>query len=97
LTLEELNRVADDGGGFTESWVAVATVFADLRPISGSERVDADRLTGSVTHDVVLRYRAGVVPAMRFREGTRIFQIVAVIDVDEQHRWLQCLCEEREL
>jgi len=97
LTLEELSRVADDGGGFTESWVAVATIFADLRPISGSERVEADRLTGSVTHGVVLRYRAGVVPAMRFREGTRIFQIVMVIDVEERRRWLRCLCEEREL
>ncbi len=89
--------MADDGGGFTESWVAVATIFADLSPISGGERVEADRLTGSVTHEVVLRYRAGVSPAMRFREGTRIFQIIAVIDVEEQHRWLQCSCEEREL
>ena len=97
LTLEELNRVADDGGGFTESWVAVATIFADVSPISGSERVEADRLTGSVTHDVVLRYRAGVVPAMRFRDGTRIFQIIAVIDVEERRRWLKCWCEEREL
>lgn len=97
LTLEELSRVADDGGGFTESWVAVATIFADLRPISGSERVEGDRLTGSVTHDVVMRHRAGVVPAMRFREGTRIFQIIAVIDIEERRRWLRCLCEEREL
>ncbi len=89
--------MADDGGGFTESWVAVATIFADVSPISGSERVEADRLTGSVTHDVVLRYRAGVVPAMRFRDGTRIFQIIAVIDVEERRRWLKCWCEEREL
>jgi hypothetical protein len=40
LTLAELSRVTDDGGGFTESWVEVATIFADLRPISGSERVE---------------------------------------------------------
>jgi SPP1 family predicted phage head-tail adaptor len=86
LTLEELSRVTDDGGGFTESWVEVATIFADLRPIRGSERVEADRLTGNVTHDVVLRYRPGVVPAMRFREDTRIFQIVAVIDVEKRRR-----------
>jgi SPP1 family predicted phage head-tail adaptor len=86
LTLEELSRVTDDGGGFTESWVEVATIFADLRPIRGSERVEADRLTGNVTHDVVLRYRPGVVPSMRFREDTRIFQIVAVIDVEKRRR-----------
>jgi head-tail adaptor len=46
---------------------------------------------------VSLRYRAGVVPAMRLRKGARIFQILAVIDVEERRRWLKCWCEEREL
>ena len=31
------------------------------------------------------------------RKGTRIFHIVSVVDVDERRRWLNCLCEEREL
>jgi len=97
LTLEELSRVADDGGGFTESWVTVATLSADLQPISGGEMVEADRLAGTITHEIVLRYRAGVMPAMRFRQGTRIFRILAVIDVEERRRWLKCWCEEREL
>jgi SPP1 family predicted phage head-tail adaptor len=97
LTLEQLSRVADEGGGFTESWVTVATLSADLRPISGDERFEADRLAGSITHEVVLRYRAGVVPAMRFRNGARIFEILSVIDVEERRRWLICRCEEREL
>ena len=97
LTLEELSRVADEGGGFTESWVTVATLSADLRPIGGDERYEADRLAGRVTHEVSLRNRAGVVPAMRFRKGTRIFHIDSVIDVNERRRWLNCLCEEREL
>jgi SPP1 family predicted phage head-tail adaptor len=97
LTLEELQRVGDGGGGFDEEWVTVATLSADLRPIGASEGVESDRLAGRVTHEVALRYRAGVVPAMRFRKGTRIFQIVSVINVDERNRWLKCLCEERDL
>jgi SPP1 family predicted phage head-tail adaptor len=97
LTLEALGRVTDDGGGFTETWVTVATLSADLSPIGGEERVESDRLAGTITHEVVLRYRAGVVPAMRFRMDTRIFEILAVIDVDERRRWLKCWCEEREL
>ena len=97
LTLEQLSRVADEGGGFTESWVTVATLSADLRPIEGDERYEADRLAGRNTHQVSLRHRAGVAPAMRFRKGTRIFHIVSAIDVEERKRWLTCLCEEREL
>ena len=59
--------------------------------------VEADRLAGSVSHEVALRYRPGIVPAMRFRKGARVFHIVSVIDVDERRRWLKCLCEERDL
>jgi SPP1 family predicted phage head-tail adaptor len=97
LTLEELEREVDEGGGFTEAWVEVATLSCDLRPIGGSEGVESDRLAGRVTHTVSLRYRPGVTPAMRFRKGTRIFHIVTVIDVEERGRWLKCLCEERDL
>ena len=82
LALEEIQREEDEGGGFTETWVEVAELWADLRPAAGGESVESDRLTGRVTHEVSLRYRPGVQPAMRFRKGTRLFHILAVIDVD---------------
>lgn len=97
LVLEELTREEDDGGGFTETWVEVAILAAALRPLDGEERFESDRLTGAVTHEVVLRYRPGVVPAMRFRQSARVFHILSVIDVEERRRWLKCLCQEREL
>jgi len=34
---------------------------------------------------------------MRFRQGTRVFYILAVIDEDERKRMLRCQCEERDL
>ena len=97
VTLEELEREADEGGGFAETWAPVATLSADIRPSGGGEGVEADRLAGRVSHEIALRYRPGVVPAMRFRKGTRIFHILSVINVDERNRWLKCLCEERDL
>ena len=88
LTLEQLSRVADEGGGFHRELGDSGHAL---------ERYEADRLAGRITHQVSLRYRAGVAPAMRFRKGTRIFHIVSAIDVEERKRWLTCLCEEREL
>ena len=96
LTLEKLQREEDEGG-FTETWITVAELWADLRPSGGSETVEADRIAGHVTHEVSLRYRPGVQPAMRFRLGARLFHILSVIDVEERKRWFTCLCEEREL
>jgi len=97
MSLEQVARVDDGGGGAAESWAAVATLWAALLPVSGGEDVVADGLEGRATHEIWIRYRAGVVPAMRFTKGARIFEILSVIDVDERHRWLKVLCEERQL
>lgn len=97
LVLEQMQRVPDDGGGFTESWIQIATLFANIRPVSAGEKVENDRLAGRVTHEIMLRYRANVAPAMRFGSGPRAYEILAVIDVEERRRWLKCLCEERDL
>jgi head-tail adaptor len=34
---------------------------------------------------------------MRFRAGTRVFDIRAAFDPDQRRRWIKCLAEERDL
>ena len=96
LTLESLVRSDDGGGGATVTWMAVADLWGAVRPITGEERLHADAVTGRVTHQVWIRYRGDVVPAMRFRSAARILEIVAILDPGRRDR-LQCLCEERHL
>lgn len=97
LTLESATRTPDGGGGASESWATVATVWASITPTGGSEAIDADALTGRISHEIVFRHRPGVAPVMRLRRGNRVFEIAAVIDIDERKRWLKCLCMERDL
>ncbi|ODA66839.1 Phage head-tail joining protein [Methyloligella halotolerans] len=97
LILEERAKVDDGGGGFTESWNTVTTLWGVVRPLRGDEQLVAGRLAGNVSHLITLRYRDGVVPEMRFRQGERVFEIHAVIDPDERKCWLRCQCEERGL
>lgn len=97
LTLEAANRTPDGGGGAIETWAVIAQVWGDIRTKGGGEAVDADALSGHISHEITLRYRTGVVPAMRLASGSRRFEIVAVIDIDERNRWLKCLCVERDL
>ncbi|MCB1504685.1 MAG: phage head closure protein [Hyphomicrobiaceae bacterium] len=97
LALEEAARVDDGAGGAEETWMLVDELWAALRPISGQERQVADQLAGRVTHEIWVRYRAGVKPEMRFRAGARVFEIRAVIDTSERRRFLKCLAEERDL
>lgn len=97
LTLESAIRTPDGGGGAAEAWTTVAQVWGQIRPTGGSESFDADAIAGRISHEITLRYRAGVIPAMRLISGNRRFEITAVIDIDERHRWLKCLCVERDL
>jgi SPP1 family predicted phage head-tail adaptor len=97
LTLEAANRTPDGGGGASETWTTIAQVWCDIRPKGGGESIEADALSGRVSHEITLRYRSGVVPPMRLVSGSRRFEIVAVIDIEERRRWLRCLCVERDL
>lgn len=93
LTLQSPSRAADGGGGAVVTWNDVAELWASVRPISGDERLRHDAVTARVTHEVWIRHRADVVPAMRFVTGPRILDIVAVLGPDRRHH-LQCLCKE---
>lgn len=97
VVLEQVTRTPDGAGGATESWTAVATVFAAVRALGGNESFSFDRTTGRATHEIIIRHRTDVKPAMRFRLGTRTFEILNALDHDGRRRHLRCLVEERDL
>lgn len=97
LSLERASRTADGGGGAAEDWITIAQLWGQIRPTGGDEIVDSDGLSGRISHEITLRYRTGIGPAMRLISGSRRFEIVAVIDIDERRCWLKCLCVERDL
>lgn len=97
VVLEQAAWTPDGAGGAVESWTAVATLFAAVRALSGGESLSYDRIDGRVTHEIIIRHRADVKPAMRFLLGARRFEIVAALDVDGRRRHLKCLVEERDL
>lgn len=95
VLVEEPVRTPDGGGGAIQTWSPIAEVWAAIRPLNGSERVVADTIAGRITHEIWIRWREGVGPHLRLRYGSRIFDLLSVLDVDEQHRFLRCLVEER--
>jgi SPP1 family predicted phage head-tail adaptor len=96
FALEQPVRTPDDAGGATVTWETVAEVWAAVRPISGDERLAHDQLAGRLTHEVWIRHRTDIAPAMRFTQGPRIYEIVAILELGRRTR-LKCLCEERSL
>lgn len=94
VVLEAPVRVGDGGGGAHLTWSLVAELWASVSPAAGSEGVVAEGPAGRISHEIVLRFRDDVSPKMRIRLGSRVFEIVAALDIDERHRMLRCLCRE---
>jgi SPP1 family predicted phage head-tail adaptor len=97
LVLQEPVRTADGGGGTVVTWADVVEVWAEVKPRTGGETFAADRVSGRVSHEIVIRHREGVCPEMRFTRGARVFELRAVFDEANDRRFLTCLAEERDL
>ena len=84
----------DGGGGFSESWLPLLTVWARLEPVSGDDVFGPDALESRVRHKIVTRRYASIVAGQRVAIGTRNFRIHAVLDEGPQAQLITLLCEE---
>lgn len=95
LSLQQCQTVYDAFGGFSENWVETEVVFAKIEPVRATSTFGADQTLETVTHDIILRWQAGLASGMRFVKGERLFSIVTVHDPDESGRYLLCKVTEK--
>lgn len=94
IALQEESISRDAWGGQLVTWVTYATVWANIRPLSGSEREAQQQAQAEVTHTITIRKNKKVSPLHRISYKTRIFAINAVIDVDERNKQIMMPCIE---
>ncbi len=99
LVLEERSNVPDGKGGFGVSWIPLGEVWADVDARSGREAFLASRDISKVRLRIIVRAApvgspSRPKPDQRFREGTRVFSILAVSEFDPMSRYLECWTEE---
>lgn len=97
VTVQRRSRTSDGAGGSTGPWTNLRTVWAEIRPLSGNQRLQAEQLQSTVKHRAYMRFIASDDNAeMPFCfAGDRLlykgiaYNILAVIDVEERRRWLE--------
>lgn len=94
ITFQTRTTSVDTFGQQGITWADYLSCWADIQPMSGRELISAQALQAETTHEVVIRFRAGIVPAMRVVYQARRFNVLSVIDNDMQHRRLSLLCSE---
>lgn len=77
-----------------ENWITLVTVWASITNISGKEYFQAASVQSEITTRIQIRYRPEITPAMRVLYGSRLFNILSVIDKDERHHELELMCKE---
>jgi head-tail adaptor len=99
LTLEEVVRTADGAGGFTMTWSAKGQIWADIAPGSGRDTAGEEVTLSTVPYRITVRAAPFAAPSrprpdQRFREGLRLFRILAVTERDGDARYLTCFARE---
>ena len=76
------------GGGATEiSYVTYATTMGHMKPLSGNERLYAERLDAQTRNRLLIRYREGLVESDRVVIRGRAYNIRALINLEFRDRW----------
>jgi SPP1 family predicted phage head-tail adaptor len=100
ITIENLVETPDGAGGFVSSWTSVATVWAELLPITanvlaaGSEVLNDMQIENKQGFRITLRFMSGITAKMRITHNGRVFNIRRVVNVNERNEALEIFAEE---
>lgn len=99
ITLQRQSTVQDSYGGPVRTWLHVATVWAEIQPLSGRELETAQRMASEISHQITVRYQASltdtqVVSGYRALYKARIFNIHAALNEDENNILITLLASE---
>ena len=85
----------NDYGAFVTTWQDIATVWAEINPISGREYFEASQVQSEVTTQIWIRYRDGIEPTMRVAHNGKQYEIVSVLNYQGLNKILQLMCKEK--
>ena len=96
LVLEDPQRSSDGSGGYSETWIALGTLWAEVKALTG--RVTGDSLSLQRYRITLRASPEGAAsrprPDQRFRDGSRLYRIDAVAEADPDARYLTCFAVE---
>lgn len=94
VKLQTITRTADSQGGFTEAWADTVSLWAQIKPMKAYEKYQFAQNATPASHEIMIRYRAGVTNKMRFEYDSRYFYIKEVLNIDESNSYLKITAME---
>jgi len=94
VTIQSKAVVQNSFGEEDITWTELATVWAAVEPLRGREFLDGRMVTAEITTRIRIRQRDGISPEMRVVFGAKIYDIIAVVHVEEREREIHLMCQE---
>lgn len=100
VQIQSRATTVDSFGGQSNSWSTLATVWADINPLSGRELLAAQQVQAEVSHQITVRYQASIfanpkaVAPLRVVYNSRVFNVQASLNEDERNIEVTLLCVE---
>ena len=98
IDLQRPESTRDSVGGIATTWETVATVRAEILPISTRERLMAAQARSEITHRVTIRYDSRLSEmdgSWRIRYGSRIFSIDGTPrNIEEANQYFEIVATE---
>jgi SPP1 family predicted phage head-tail adaptor len=95
VMLERLAKVADDSGGYEETYLPYAKVWAKMTPKKSGQKETAEQVMFGAVYEIILRYRKDVEINDRISYTFRTFrQIAPVVNIGEKNTYLKLTVEE---
>jgi SPP1 family predicted phage head-tail adaptor len=96
VTIQYPAKTRGNDGSETVTWTDLDTVWAKIGPMSTAARefFNADQTIADAKSEIVIRYRTGINPTMRFKYGNRIFNMLGMVNPEEANVALMFACRE---
>lgn len=94
VIIQQRTSTPDGQGGRDVVWSTLATTWAMVEPLTGTERLQAGAETSVLSHRITMRYRADVSAVLRLVWRRRVLEIHTVASPDARREWLVLDCSQ---
>jgi len=84
----------DAVGQVNDTWNTTACVWVQILPVTSKEYLAQGPERSELTHTIRLRHGPDILPKDRIRFGSRIFDVMGVMNVSERNRFIEIRARE---
>lgn len=94
IFIQEKTNIEDGFGGFMESWRTIKSTWAEIKPLTASDKYEASKIEEKITHLITIRYFLNLKTNHRILYQDRVFNIRGIVNPFENNKIQEIKAEE---